>query len=155
MPHLLFSVPAQVACLMLACWSLAQAPTATDSARTPLATRQEIIRDRVQRLEDQMYRMIQNLKATEPGQARRLEKALAGMGELGIRADLKNLIGLLNANRLDLAADEQVKFLARVLRDLDAHPGPAELGLVFYEDFFELSGNWPAWLSLFVQSQTI
>jgi hypothetical protein len=22
-------------------------------------------------------------------------------------------------------------------------------GLVYYEDFFELSGNWPAWLKLF------
>ena len=25
-----------------------------------------------------------------------------------------------------------------------------ERGLVYYDDFFELSGNWPAWLRLFV-----
>lgn len=25
------------------------------------------------------------------------------------------------------------------------------LGLVYYDDFFELSGNWPAWLRLHVQ----
>lgn len=27
-------------------------------------------------------------------------------------------------------------------------------GLVFFEDFFELSGNWPGWLSLFVMTRT-
>jgi hypothetical protein len=25
-------------------------------------------------------------------------------------------------------------------------------GLVYYEDFFELSGNWPAWLKLFAMT---
>lgn len=25
-------------------------------------------------------------------------------------------------------------------------------GLVYFEDFFELSGNWPAWLKLFAMS---
>lgn len=25
-----------------------------------------------------------------------------------------------------------------------------ELGLAYYDDFFELSGNWPDWLKLFV-----
>ncbi len=25
-------------------------------------------------------------------------------------------------------------------------------GLVFYEDFFELSGNWPAWLTLYARA---
>lgn len=28
------------------------------------------------------------------------------------------------------------------------------LGLVFFEDFFELSGNWPAWLSLYAMSRS-
>ena len=27
------------------------------------------------------------------------------------------------------------------------------LGLVYFEDFFELSGNWPAWLKLVVVAQ--
>ena len=27
-----------------------------------------------------------------------------------------------------------------------------KLGLVYFEDFFELSGNWPAWLTLLVTS---
>jgi hypothetical protein len=26
-------------------------------------------------------------------------------------------------------------------------------GLVYFEDFFELSGNWPAWLSMYVMSR--
>ena len=26
-------------------------------------------------------------------------------------------------------------------------------GLVYYEDFFELSGNWPAWLKLFAMTE--
>ena len=25
-------------------------------------------------------------------------------------------------------------------------------GLVYFDDFFELSGNWPAWLEIFVQA---
>ena len=38
--------------------------------------------------------------------------------------------------------------LSALIQDLEAH------GLVYFEDFFELSGNWPTWLSLFVMSQT-
>jgi hypothetical protein len=26
-------------------------------------------------------------------------------------------------------------------------------GLVYYDDFFELSGNWPAWLKLFARTE--
>ena len=33
------------------------------------------------------------------------------------------------------------------LTDLVAHL--EEHGLVYYDDFFELSGNWPEWLTLF------
>jgi hypothetical protein len=28
-----------------------------------------------------------------------------------------------------------------------------EKGLVYYEDFFELSGNWPEWLSLYARAR--
>jgi hypothetical protein len=34
--------------------------------------------------------------------------------------------------------------LSNLLEELEG------LGLVYFEDFFELSGNWPAWLKLFV-----
>ncbi|MBA3919570.1 MAG: hypothetical protein C0516_13405 [Gemmatimonas sp.] len=29
-----------------------------------------------------------------------------------------------------------------------------DAGLVYYDDFFELSGNWPEWLRLFAMDQT-
>lgn len=29
-----------------------------------------------------------------------------------------------------------------------------EKGLTYFEDFFELSGNWPEWLSLFVMARS-
>jgi hypothetical protein len=28
-----------------------------------------------------------------------------------------------------------------------------EAGLVYFEDFFELSGNWPSWLTVFAMSR--
>lgn len=28
-----------------------------------------------------------------------------------------------------------------------------ESGLVYFDDFFELSGNWPQWLTLYVRSE--
>lgn len=28
-------------------------------------------------------------------------------------------------------------------------------GLAYFDDFFEMSGNWPAWLRLFVMGETI
>ena len=63
--------------------------------------------------------------------------------------------------RLNLTADE-----FRVERDLVAI-GPVagaddlrllldeleELGLVYFDDFFELSGNWPEWLRLYASSE--
>lgn len=38
--------------------------------------------------------------------------------------------------------------LSRLVAELEGR------GLVYYEDFFELSGNWPGWLSLFAMSRT-
>ena len=64
--------------------------------------------------------------------------------------------------RLGLTADE-----FRVERDMVAigpvYDGQAlavllddleRLGLVYYDDFFELSGNWPDWLSVLVGAET-
>lgn len=36
--------------------------------------------------------------------------------------------------------------LAQLIGELEG------LGLVYFDDFFELSGNWPAWLRLYVQA---
>jgi hypothetical protein len=40
--------------------------------------------------------------------------------------------------------DEQA--FGRLVADLE------QLGLVYYEDFFELSGNWPDWVAVFAGS---
>jgi hypothetical protein len=39
--------------------------------------------------------------------------------------------------------------LAKLLEDLE------RLGLSYYDDFFELSGNWPEWLSVFAGPVTV
>src|SRR5687768_14705662 len=87
----------------------------------------------------------------------------AGAPTLFIRKSAYDRSGLTRAaldERLHLTADE-----FRVERDLIAI-GPIQatddlatvlegleaLGLVYFDDFFELSGNWPEWLRLYVSS---
>lgn len=42
-------------------------------------------------------------------------------------------------------ADDGLEALVRAFEDA---------GLTYYDDFFELSGNWPAWLSVLCASRT-
>ena len=87
----------------------------------------------------------------------------AGAPTLFIRKDAFERVGLTRARldeRLNLTADE-----FRVERELIA-VGPLQtaedlpalidelegLGLVYFEDFFELSGSWPTWLRLYASS---
>jgi hypothetical protein len=88
----------------------------------------------------------------------------AGAPLLFIRKNAFDRSGLSRAaidERLRLTADE-----FRVERDLIAiGPIPAAadlqslfeelegLGLVYFDDFFELSGNWPEWLRLYASSE--
>lgn len=37
--------------------------------------------------------------------------------------------------------------LTALIDDLEAN------GLIYFDDFFELSGNWPAWLSLYARAE--
>ncbi len=91
------------------------AAQSTDTpAQTPLASKQQIIQDRVLRLEDQMYRLIDQLKQQEPEQARRLEKALARMGELGIRQRFEQIISILDQDRLEVAVIQQAELLEQL-----------------------------------------
>lgn len=88
----------------------------------------------------------------------------AGAPTLFIKKPAFEPIGLTRARldeRLNLTADE-----FRVERDLIAI-GPIHavddlselfeeierLGLVYFDDFFELSGNWPEWLRLYASSE--
>ena len=84
----------------------------------------------------------------------------SGAPTLVIRRSAYERAGLVRAgvdSRLGLTADE-----FRVEGDLVAigpvHDGDVfaefvaeleTLGLVYFDDFFELSGNWPGWLSVF------
>ena len=87
----------------------------------------------------------------------------SGAPTLFIRRQAYERSGLVRAgldDRLGLTADEfrvesdvvaigpifDAEALAGLLDDFE------ELGLSYYDDFFELSGNWPAWLSVLVGS---
>lgn len=111
----------------VACWGLllvspilaqVEEPAAPQA---PLATKQQIIRDRVLRLEDQMFRLSESLREEDPVQAERLEKALRRMGELSVRQDLKELVELLaREGQYGAAAERQEALLQKygVLLDL-------------------------------------
>ena len=100
-----------VAVLMLLAACAAPARSQDDASETPLATKERIIHDRVLQLEDQMYRLIEQLRESEPEKARRMERVLARMGELGIRRQLETVIEVLNEDRLDEAITEQNRLL--------------------------------------------
>ncbi|MGH7680093.1 MAG: hypothetical protein ACRENU_16610 [Gemmatimonadaceae bacterium] len=88
----------------------------------------------------------------------------AGAPTLCIRREAYERTGLVRAavdERLGLTADEfrvegdvvaigpvhDADAFARLLEELES------IGLVYYDDFFELSGNWPEWLAVFAGSR--
>ena len=86
-----------------------------------------------------------------------------GAPTLFIRRDAFERSGLTRAqldDRLGLTADEfRVEGQLVVVGPLVGETGLEELvadleelGLTYYDDFFELSGNWPDWLRLLVMS---
>lgn len=82
-----------------------------------LATKQQMIRDRLARLEDRMFRLREKLNTAEPENARRLEAALEQAGALDVKARVDRLIvALQNSSRLDAPIAEQEKLVA----DLEA-----------------------------------
>ena len=87
----------------------------------------------------------------------------AGAPTLFMRRDAYERAGLVRASideRLGLTADEfrvegdvvvigpvyDADAFAALLDDLEA------LGLTYFDDYFELSGNWPAWVSVLAGS---
>ena len=86
-----------------------------------------------------------------------------GSPTLFIRRDAFERAGLTRAqldDRLNLTADEfRVEGQLVAVGPLVGETGIEEivgelesLGLVYYDDFFELSGNWPDWLRLLVMA---
>lgn len=103
--------------------SPATAPAAESPlrARDPLATKQQIVRDRMTQLEDRMFRLIEKLAKTEPEQAARLEAAMKRAQEMLIRRNMDDAIQLLEDSKLTDAADRQaaaLKGLENVLKIL-------------------------------------
>lgn len=90
----------------------------TDSpAMRPAAAKQEMIRDRVRRLEDRMFRLQESLADTEPQSAAKLADALRQIGEAGIEEKVEQLITLLSDEAsLWQASDRQQALVA----DLEA-----------------------------------
>ena len=87
----------------------------------------------------------------------------AGSPTLLIRRDAFERVGLKRQRldeRLNLTADEfrvegQVVAVGPLVGDTAFDDLVAELeglGLVYFDDFFELSGNWPTWLQLYARS---
>jgi hypothetical protein len=88
----------------------------------------------------------------------------AGQAMLFIRREAYERAGLTRAaidDRLNLTADEfrvdgQLITIGPLpgdsaLRDL--FDDLEESGLVYFDDYFELSGNWPTWLRLYVAAR--
>lgn len=78
----------------------------------PLASKEEIIRDRFQRFQDRVFRLREQLSEAEPQNAARLSRALTRAGELGLSDRLEEIIALLrDSSALDSAVDAQGKWL--------------------------------------------
>jgi hypothetical protein len=85
----------------------------------------------------------------------------AGAPTLVIRKEAFERAGLTRARldeRLNLTPDE-FRIEGALIAVGPIHEEPSllalveeleELGLSYFDDFFELSGNWPSWLKLFV-----
>ena len=98
---------------------------AQSSAKDPLATRQQIVRDRMAQLEDRMFRLTEQLAESEPEQAARLQQALQRARELLISRNMNEAIKLLDQGHLTDASDRQLsieKDLQRLLRILLTDP---------------------------------
>jgi hypothetical protein len=84
----------------------------------------------------------------------------SGAPTLVVRKDAFERAGLSRAQldaRLNLTADE-FRVEGEIIAIGPIHEEPSlialveeleELGLTYFDDFFELSGNWPDWLKLF------
>ncbi|MCH7702914.1 MAG: hypothetical protein IID37_14620 [Planctomycetes bacterium] len=107
--------------VMITCASCQKAfgQAAADNATSdPLVIRQEMIRDRLGRLTDRMFSLHQKLNEADPESAARLAAGLERLGELDIRGQVEELIGLLASPGLLEQASERQQHLVGDLRAL-------------------------------------
>lgn len=92
------------------------------------------------------------------------QQILAGQAMLFIKRDAYERVGITRAGidqRLNLTADEfRVEGKLVIIGPLpddsalhDLFDDLEKVGLVYFDDYFELSGNWPTWLKLYVVSE--
>lgn len=83
----------------------------------PLAQQQAMVKERLERLVDRMFRLSQELAESEPDNAARLARALQRVGEAGLSERMDEIIGLLRGDAtLGRAQDSQ----AQAVADLEA-----------------------------------
>lgn len=112
---------------VLAQTSFAQLSGAS-AARSPLAAKQEIVRDRMSQLEDRLFRLAGSLAETDPDQAGRLRAALARSRERLVRRTMDDIVDLLGRGEATEASDRQrvlIEHLNEILSQLlaDAEKG--------------------------------
>ena len=71
----------------------------TEAGIHPLSSKEEMIRDRFQRLQDRVYRLREQLGDREPQNAARLEHVLQRSGELGLSDRLDDLVNNYGTHR--------------------------------------------------------
>ena len=81
-------------------WVRAQAPPSADGDApvNALATKQQMIEERIARLEDRMFRLREKLAETEPQNAEKLAMALEQAGRLNIKGRTGDIIELLESS---------------------------------------------------------
>jgi len=86
---------------------------AADGPVNPLVAKQEMLRDRLRRLEDRMFRLGEKLADSEPASAAKLARALEGIGRAEIDGKVEQLIEMLADDALlSRAGDLQQEMIA-------------------------------------------
>ncbi len=84
----------------------------SEDASSPLSRKQQMIRDRFERFQDQLFRLREELSEKEPENAARLGRALERSGELGLDEQLNNIVEMLNdPSLLTDATDFQLEWM--------------------------------------------
>ena len=90
------------------------------AAFSPLTAKEEMIRDRLDRLRDRIFDLQQKLARNEPENAARLARALKRSGEMGLAEQLEEIIEMLkDPGELASAVDQQNEWIEKADRLLD------------------------------------
>jgi len=98
---------------MAAFTALGQSETTGAAPAHPLASKEEMIRDRFQRFQDRLFGLQEQLREAEPDNAARLGRTLERAGELGLASELERIVQLLRkSSAVSEASDAQAKWIA-------------------------------------------